>query len=114
MRREIALSIVFTIITCGIYGIYWVIMLNNEINIAVNDQEAPSGGLVVVLSIITCGIYGWYWLYKMGEKCDYIKTSRNVPSSSSNVLFLVLGIVGFPIVAYALIQDTINKYVAAQ
>lgn len=114
MRREIALCIVLTIITCGIYGIYWIIMINNEINVAVNDQAAPSGGLVVVLSLITCGIYGLYWLYKMGEKCDYIKSSRNIPSSSSNVLFLILGIFGLTIVAYALIQDTINKYVAVQ
>ena len=114
MRREIALCIVLSIITCGIYGIYWVIMLNNEINVAVNDQAAPSGGLVIVLTFITCGIYGWYWLYKMGEKCDYMKSLRDLPPSSSSALFLVLGIYGLPIVAYALIQDTINKYVAVQ
>ena len=31
-RREIALCIIFTLLTCGIYGIYWMIVLNDEVN----------------------------------------------------------------------------------
>ena len=83
------------------------IKLNDEINILANDPGATSGGIVFLLSIVTCGIYLFYWLYKMGEKCDRIKGT----SSSSGILYLILGIVGFSIISYCLMQDTINKAV---
>ena len=98
---------ILSIVTCGIYGIYWLIKLNDEINILANDPGATSGGIVFLLSIVTCGIYLFYWLYKMGEKCDRIKGT----SSSSGILYLILGIVGFSIISYCLMQDTINKAV---
>lgn len=81
------------------------IKMNDEVNMLAGEPGATTGGMVFLFSLITCGIYGWYWLYKMGERCDRIK---NTPGSS-NVLFLILGIVGLSIVSYCLIQDTINK-----
>lgn len=101
------MAVILTIVTCGIYGIYWQIKLNDEINWLANDPTATSGGMVVVLSIVTCGIYGMYWAYKMGEKCDMIKGING----SSAVLYLILSLLGFSIVSYCLMQDTINKAV---
>ena len=74
-----------------------------------------SGGMVFLLSLITCGIYGIYWLYIAGEKVAYIK-QRNTGEidSSSSVLYLILGIIGFGIVAYALIQSELNKVATLQ
>ena len=57
--------------------------------------------------LITCGIYGLYWLYKMGERCDRIKGMNG----NSGILYLILGIVGFSIISYCLMQDTLNKAV---
>lgn len=107
-KRSIALCIVLTFVTCGIYGLYWIAKINDEINAIANDQQAPSGGVVILLSIVTCGIYSIYWCYKMGEKVDYINQQRGIPSSGTAVLYLVLGIF-ISIVAYALMQDSINK-----
>lgn len=106
-KRNIAVSIILSVITCGIYGIYWMIQLNDEINSLAGDTKAPSGGIVFLLSLITCGIYGWFWYYKMGEKCDTIKQSN----SSSAIIYLLLGFFGLGIVNYCLMQDTINKAV---
>ena len=103
--RSIALSIVLSIITFGIYGLYWIYKLNNEVNELAEDPIAPGGGMVIFLMIVTFGIYGLYWLYKMGQKCDYIRQVNG----SSGILYLILGIFGLGIVADALIQDTINK-----
>ena len=105
-RRSIALAIIFTIITFGIYGIYWMIRINDEVNQLANEPEATSGGLVFLFSLITLGIYSFYWLYKMGERCDAIRGEWN---GSRPILYLVLGLVGFSIISYALIQDVINK-----
>lgn len=37
-NRNIALCIIFSIITFGIYGIYWFICLTNEMNMATPDE----------------------------------------------------------------------------
>lgn len=103
--RNIVVAILLSIVTCGIYGIYWMIKLNDEINILAGEPEATSGGIVFLLGLVTCGIYTFYWLYKMGERCDRIKGVNG----NSNILFLILGLFALSIVDYCLMQDTINK-----
>lgn len=105
--RSIPLCVILSIVTCGIYAIYWMIKLNDEINQLSGEPNATSGGMVFLFSLITCGIYGFYWVYKMGERCDRI----NRTSGNSNILYLVISLVGFSIIAYCLMQDTINKTV---
>ena len=114
-NRNIALCVVLSIITCGIYGIYWLVCLVDDLNVASGRTGDTSGGMVFLLSLITCGIYGIYWLYIAGEKVAYIK-QRNTGEidSSSSVLYLILGIIGFGIVAYALIQSELNKVATLQ
>lgn len=114
MNRSIGVCILLSIVTCGIYGIYWMIKLNDELNLAAEKPGATSGGMVFLLTLITCGIYGYFWAYKMGENVDIIKTKSGVPSSSSGVLYLVLAILGVGIINYCLMQDTLNKNAAAQ
>ncbi len=108
-RRNIAVCIVLTLVTCGIYGIYWIVSLTNDVNTVSGDVNGTSGGMVVLLTIVTCGIYGIYWAYKQGEKLDFTKNNRGIPSSNSGVLYLILQIFGFGIIAYALMQNELNK-----
>lgn len=103
--KSIAMCIFLTIITFGIYGLFWMYRLNNEVNELAQDPIAPGGGMVIFLCFVTLGIYSFFWLYKMGQKCDMIKQVNG----SSGILYLILGIIGLGIVSYALIQDTINK-----
>ena len=108
-RRNIAVCIVLTLVTCGIYGIYWIVCLTNDVNTVSGDVNGTSGGMVVLLTIVTCGIYGIYWAYKQGEKLDFTKNNRGIPSSNTGVLYLILQIFGFGIIAYALMQNELNK-----
>ena len=107
-NRNIALCIILSIITCGIYGLYWLYCLNKEISELAGEKDYTDGALVIVLTIITCGIYAFYWNYKMGERVDRIKGN----SGNTAILFLVLSIVDLDIINYALMQDTINKRVS--
>ncbi len=111
MKRSIGVCILLSIVTCGIYGIIWMIKLNDELNALANKQGATSGGVVFLLTLVTCGIYGWFWYYKMGENVDTIKSYSGVSSSNSPIIYLVLGLFGLGIVNYCLMQDTINKSV---
>ena len=109
-QRNIALAIVLSIITLGIYGIIWFVNMVNELNEASENESAPSGGVVFLLTLITCGIYQLYWFYKAGEAMNSAKVRRSLPSdSNAGVIYLVLGFVGLGIVSYALIQNDLNK-----
>lgn len=107
-ERNIAVCIILTIVTCGIYGIYWFICLNNDANTASNTF-GTTGGVAFLLSLVTCGIYGLYWAFKQGEKIDAAKKSRGTDSSNTGVIYLILFIFGLGIVAYALMQNELNK-----
>lgn len=109
-ERNLALNVVLTIVTCGIYGWYWLACLQDDTNAMVNDYKT-SGVMAAVLTIVTCSIYGLYWAYKMGEKIDNIKTSKGMPSSNSGVLYLILMLVGGGVISYALMQYEVNKLV---
>ena len=107
-KRNIALCVILTIVTLGIYGIYWFIKMTNDVNELANPEKNTSGGVSFLLTLITCNIYGIYWAYKMGERCDRI---RGIQGNSS-ILYLILSILGLDIVYFCLLQDMINKEVS--
>ena len=108
--RSIPLAIILSIVTCGIYGLYWMYCLANDLNTARGHEQDTSGGLVVLFSIITCGIYGLYWYYtaagKVGEVQEFDRRPRD---SSLGILYLLLALFGFSIVSMALMQNELNK-----
>ena len=55
-QRNIAVCIILTIVTCGIYGIYWFICLTDDTN-TVYGAQGTSGAMAFLFSLITCGIY---------------------------------------------------------
>lgn len=93
-QRNIALCIVFSIITFGIYALYWFVCLTNDANQESGQTDATSGGVALLLTIVTCNIYGWFWAYKMGEKIDAIKTKNGQSAGNSSILFLLLQLCG--------------------
>lgn len=107
--RSIATCIILSIVTCGIYGIYWFICLVNDTNTVSGNTDGTSGGMVFLLTLVTCGIYGLYWAYKQGEKLDQAKASRNIPASNSGIVYLLLFLFGLGIIAYALMQNELNN-----
>lgn len=108
-QRNIALCIVLSVITCGIYGIYWFICVTDDVN-QVSDRYTTSGAMAFVLSLITCGIYGIYWAYKMGECLDTARAEHGEPTGSLAIIFLILNIFGLSIITLALAQNELNKY----
>ena len=107
-QKSIALCIILTIVTCGIYGIIWFITLTDDTNAAVG-KPGTSGGMAFLLTLVTCGIYSLYWAYKQGEKLDEAKQAKGLAGGSSGILYLLLSIFGLGIIAYALMQDSLNK-----
>lgn len=115
-KRSIGLCIVLSIITCGIYGLYWFVVLTNDANYASgHSQDGTSGGIALLFTILTCGIYGIYWAYKMGERVNEAKAARGFAADSNmSVIFLVLSIFGLDVIVEALVQNELNKMIDAQ
>ena len=109
-KRDIAMCIVLSIITCGIYGIYWEYCIVQDSNTASNEPYATSGGMVILLSIVTCGIYGLYWVYKNGNRMNAAMARAGLPCDTNKaLLYVILNIFGLSIVTMALMQDDLNR-----
>ena len=104
-NRNIALCIIFSLLTCGIYGLYWFVKLTDELNYNAQTKTA-GGGTALVYTIITFGIYGFYWFYMQGKKVDEINGNAN---GSTGMVYIILAIFGLGIIPYCLMQNEINK-----
>lgn len=107
-QKNIALCVILSMCTCGIYGIIWFISLTDDTNQLSGDFRT-SGGMAFLLTLVTCGLYSLYWMYRQGEKIDYVKQSRGLPYGNSALLYLILSILGLGIVSYCLMQNEINQ-----
>lgn len=68
--RSLLPYILLNIVTCGIYGYYFLYQMAHDVNIACEGDGEHTAGLVqlILLSLITCGIYSWIWQYKLGNR----------------------------------------------
>ena len=109
-KRNIGVCILLSIVTCGIYGIIWLVQMVDELNAAAGETNPTSGIVVFLLSLVTCNIYSWYWFYKAGELVNRASGARGgTQDQNRGILYLVLSIIGLNIVSMALIQDELNK-----
>lgn len=112
-NRSIVVAILLSVITCGIYGIIWFISLVNDVNTVCNDEKSnQSGGIVFLLTLITCGIYGLIWFYQAGKRMNVAGSKYGFQIADNSILYLVLGLLGFSIVDYCLVQSDLNKFSA--
>ena len=107
-KRDIAMNVVLTVVTCGIYGLVWFVQITNDMRKASGD-ETLKGGMDLLLGIITCGIWYIYWAYKMGQAATKALEKANLPTNDNAILYLVIQLFGLSIVNYALIQNDLNK-----
>ena len=110
-ERSVVTAIILTFVTCGLYGIFWMISLNDDVRTLTQRRDLTSGGVVVLLTILTCGIYSLYWAYKMGKTVTEYRRDKNIYTDDSAVLYLILSLFGLGIVVYALLQTNINELV---
>lgn len=108
-NRDIVMAVILSIITCGIYGIYWFIVMTDDANV-ISDEQNASGGLAFLYTLLTCGIYGIYWNYKMGQKLFAAGQKYNKQINDNSILYLILSIFGFAIINYCLMQNDLNKF----
>lgn len=108
-QRNAVVAILLTLVTCGIYGIYWFITLTNDVS-KLSGDSSFTGGKHFLLSIITCGIWSYIWSYQVGKQLVEIQRKNNQTVTDNSTLYLILMVVGAGIVNYILVQNEVNKY----
>lgn len=107
-KRDLVLNIILTIVTCGLWGIVWEVQIADDIKLLTGEEGLVSGIVLVLLSLVTCGIYFIFWVYNAGNKLELVKAAYGLPTESKGLVYVVLSIFGFSIVALALMQNDLN------
>jgi hypothetical protein len=107
-RGEIIKDILFTLLTCGIYGLFWQNRLFKAVN-ALSGQERFSFWPWLLLTMITCGLYNLYAQYQYGQTLIDAQRAAGVKVNDTLAwLSLILNIFGLGIVMMAIDQHEIN------
>ncbi len=110
-NRSPALVIVYTIITCGIYFIYWLYVTSKGLKLYLELGDDVNPTMELVLSVI-CFPYVIYWFYKYGKLTYEAQKKAGIASASDeSTLYLVLSLLGLGIVSMAIMQGNLNKIV---
>ena len=106
-QRNIVTSILLTIVTCGIYGIYWIVMLVKD---AVSVKDAnDSAVLEIVLSLFLGPVGLFLTEKKFAEGC----AEKGIEHKDNSIIYLIIGFLGLGIVALCMIQNDLNKIAEA-
>ena len=108
-KRDIALCVILSFLTCGLYGLYWFVTMTDETN-SLSDEQSSSGAAALIFTLLTCGLYGIYWNYKMGQKLYVAGKMYGLDIADNSVLYLILSIFGLGIVSECLIQNDLNRF----
>jgi hypothetical protein len=93
--RNIFLVYLFSIITFGIYGLYWFVSTKNEMNSL--GAKIPTGWLIIV------PIANLYWVYKYCEGF-----AQEVKKDNNTILWFILYIL-IGVIMPAIVQSELNK-----
>ncbi len=118
-NRNFLLYIFLSIITCGIYALFFWNSYTKDLNKVCNDgQNAPNSLIVFILSILTCGIYYLCWIYKNANRIKEAGNRFNVmvhENGTNMILWSTIGAIltvgiGFFIAQYFMISN-LNKVI---
>ena len=114
MKKEIPMALILTIVTCGIYGIFWKAHMFKTMNMLLGYQKYSTIKWFI-LSIITCSIYTVYIEYIMGQDILDLQVKKKMPVPNTNLPILSLVLTGFGllIVSEVIQQSELNKVLDA-
>ena len=102
-QRKLVTCILLSLITCGIYSIYWVIMLAKE---AVSVKDPADNAVLEIVLMLFLPFLGIFLTEKkFAEGC----AARGTAHSDNSVIYLVLGIFGLGIIGICMLQNDLNK-----
>lgn len=104
--RSIAMDIVLTFFTCGIWNFFVQYRQMKATNFFLNEQRYsfPSW---LIFCLLTCGLYHFYHEYRMSQDLQMIAPVAG--EAQMPIVHLLLSIFGLSIITDALQQSHINR-----
>lgn len=95
-ERNFATYLLLSIITCGIYSIFFWYSYIEDLNIICNGdgEETPNYIVAFFLSLVTFGIYGFYYFYKFANRMQFNAPRYQVTLQENGTTILLFRIVG--------------------
>jgi len=106
-KRNIGIYVFLSIITCGLFGIYWVYSIGNDIY-RLNGEESKAG-MDILLGFVTCGFYFYYLYYMYGKKIDDIRVKYGASPKDDSVILVVFAIFSLGIISEFMLQHSLNE-----
>jgi hypothetical protein len=107
--RDIVVSLLLTLVTCGIYDLYWNYKQMKVFN-SFLEREEFNFWLWFFMSLLTCGVFHIYYEYQMGIALKEIQKKYNLPVEEQlPMISILLSIFGLSLVVDAIHQNEINK-----
>ena len=106
--RSVPMLVLLSIVTCGIYYLYWIYKTTDEIKNFMGREDI-NPALELILVLVTCNIYSLYWYYKYG-KIVYLEMTKKAGLDStedSTILLVILNLFMY-VVSSAILQDKLN------
>ena len=106
-KREPVLVLVFSIISCGIYYLYWIYKTTDELGHYLQNNNNPV--LDLILSFFCLPLYPIYWSYRTGQQVFVAQDRAVLPRPQDNaVIYLLLCLFGLGPIAAMIIQSALN------
>ena len=94
-HRNPIMVIIWSLITLGIYGLFWDVTTTNEMN--TKGAQIPTAWLSII------PLVNYFWLWKFSEGVEVV-TSKKMGVAVAFCLLFFLGVIGM-----AIIQDKLNQ-----
>ncbi|HEY0408099.1 MAG TPA: DUF4234 domain-containing protein [Pyrinomonadaceae bacterium] len=107
-KRDPIMVLLFTLITCGIYGLWWFHTYATEIKNSLGRQDLnPTTDLI--LTFVTCGIWGVFaFYYKYPKLLVDMQQRVGLPPNDISMMTLLFAFIFGPVSIF-LIQTELNK-----
>ena len=107
---NVAADILLTLVTCGIYDLFWQARQFRVLNAFLGRNQFRFW-VWLLLTLITCGIYHIYNEYLMARAITTVqRTLGKAPTENLPLISLGLSIFGLTLVADAIQQSEINRF----
>jgi len=100
IKKKIGLSVILSIVTLGIYAVYWVKIITEDIA-KLEGSEVNSSQEAAMFFVVP--FYALYWLYDKGRR-----TSKLADDANMSIIYVVQGVFMLCFFALALMQNQLH------
>ena len=104
-KRKIGVCILLSLVTLGIYKIYWEYLLVKNIRAMQKDESSSIGEM---LCLVFVPFYSLYWWFTRGKIVKEKFAEHGYSAAGNENVYLILGIFGLDIVSMAIMQNDFN------